>query len=64
FAERRKNQAQGAAFSMMWDTLDSDAKQRFYQKVDEGRESSEFKSRYQLLQNEIRYWDKEIERLR
>lgn len=64
FAERRKNQAQGAAFSMMWDTLDSDAKQRFYQKVDEGRESSEFKSKYQLLQNEIRYWDKEIERLR
>ncbi|UXD28190.1 hypothetical protein FORC066_0975 [Yersinia enterocolitica] len=48
----------------MWDALDSDAKQRFYQKVEEDGESSELKSRYQLLQNEIRHWEKEIERLR
>lgn len=48
----------------MWDALDSGAKQRFYQKIDVESASSEFKSRYQQLQNEIRYWDKEIERLR
>ncbi|WP_318392558.1 hypothetical protein [Enterobacter sp.] len=64
FAERRKKQAQEASFLMMWDALDSDVKQRFYQNVDVNGESSELKSRYQLLQNEIRYWDKEIERLR
>ncbi|MDI3172504.1 hypothetical protein QK313_32000 [Klebsiella michiganensis] len=64
FAERRKAQAQGATFSMMWDALDSDAKQLFYQKIDVESASSEFKSRYQQLQNEISYWDKEIERLR
>lgn len=64
FAERRKKQAQEASFLMMWDALDSDVKQRFYQKVDVNGESSELKSRYQLLQSEIRYWDKEIERLR
>ncbi|HDW8039620.1 TPA: hypothetical protein ACG0X0_001655 [Yersinia enterocolitica] len=64
FAERRKKEAQGSAFSLMWDALDSDAKQRFYQKVEEDGESSELKSRYQLLQNEIRHWEKEIERLR
>lgn len=63
FAERRKKQAQEASFLMMWDALDSDVKQRFYQKVDVNGESSELKSRYQLLQSEIRYWDKEIERL-
>ncbi len=64
FAERRKKQAQEASFLMMWDALDSDVKQRFYQNVDVNGESSELKSRYQLLQSEIRYWDKEIERLR
>ncbi|MEB5728052.1 hypothetical protein [Raoultella ornithinolytica] len=64
FAERRKAQAQGATFSMMWDALDLDAKQLFYQKIDVESASSEFKSRYQQLQNEISYWDKEIERLR
>lgn len=64
FAERRQKQAQEASFLMMWDALDSDVKQRFYQKVDVNGESSELKSRYQLLQSEIRYWDKEIERLR
>ncbi|SFR05395.1 hypothetical protein SAMN04487773_1819 [Enterobacter sp. kpr-6] len=64
YAERRKKQAQEASFLMMWDALDSDVKQRFYQNVDVNGESSELKSRYQLLQNEIRYWDKEIERLR
>ncbi|MGM7737792.1 hypothetical protein [Yersinia enterocolitica] len=64
FAERRKKEAQGSAFSLMWDALDSDAKQRFYQKVEEDGESSELKSRYQLLQSEIRHWEKEIERLR
>lgn len=64
FAERRKKQAQEASFLMMWDALDSDVKQRFYQNVDVNGESSELKSRYQLLQNDIRYWDKEIERLR
>lgn len=49
---------------MMWDVLDSDTKLRFYKKVDGNSESSEFNHRYQLLQNEIRYWEKEIERLR
>jgi hypothetical protein len=33
FAERRKAQAQGATFSMMWDALDSDAKQLFTKKL-------------------------------
>lgn len=64
FAERRKIQAEGAKFSMMWDVLDSDTKLSFYQKVDDNGESSQFKHRYQLLQNEIRHWEKEIERLR
>lgn len=64
FAERRRTQAEGAKFSMMWDVLDSETKRHFYQKVDENGESSEFKHRYQLLQNEIRHWEKEIERLR
>ncbi|PCQ61227.1 hypothetical protein CQA51_22585 [Klebsiella pneumoniae] len=64
FAERRKLQVECAKFSMMCDVLDSDTKLRFYKKVDGNSESSEFNHRYQLLQNEIRYWEKEIERLR
>lgn len=64
FAERRKAEAQGFAFSLMWDALDSDAKQRFYQLTKEDGESSELSTKYQRLQNDVRYWEKEIDRLR
>lgn len=49
FVERRKLQAEGSKFSMMWDVLDSDTKLRFYKKVDENSESSDFNRKYQLL---------------
>ena len=58
FAERRKAEAQGFAFSLMWDALDSDAKQRFYQLTKEDGESSELSTKYQRLQNDVRYWEK------
>lgn len=64
FAERRKAEAQGFAFSLMWDALDGDAKQRFYQLTKEDGESSELSTKYQRLQNDVRYWEKEIDRLR
>ncbi|MBW9462323.1 hypothetical protein FHC49_13415 [Kluyvera sp. EC_51] len=64
FAERRKAEAQGFAFSLIWDALDSDAKQRFYQLTKEDGESSELSTKYQRLQNDVRYWEKEIDRLR
>ncbi|WP_333497307.1 hypothetical protein [Kluyvera sp. CHPC 1.251] len=64
FAERRRAEAQGFAFSLMWDALDGDAKQRFYQLTKEDGESNELSTKYQRLQNDIRYWEKEIERLR
>lgn len=64
FAERRKAEAQGFAFSLIWDALDSDAKQRFYQLTKEDGESSELSTKYQRLQNDVRYWEKEIDRRR
>ena len=64
FAERRKAEAQGFAFSLMWGALDGDAKQRFYQLTKEDGESSELSTKYQRLQNDVRYWEKEIDRLR
>ncbi|WP_333010836.1 hypothetical protein [Kluyvera sichuanensis] len=48
----------------MWDALDGDAKQRFYQLTKEDGESSELSTKYQRLQNDVRYWEKEIDRLR
>lgn len=64
FAERRRAEAQGESFSIMWNALDADAKQNFYKQVDTDRESSELKFRYQRAQEVIHHWEKEIERLR
>lgn len=64
FAERRRAEAQRSVFELKWDTLDGDARLNFHRNVDAEKEPSELKSRYQFLQNQIHYWDKEIERLR
>ncbi|WP_057065103.1 hypothetical protein [Citrobacter freundii] len=63
FAARKALMSQCDMHDLMWFDLDSDTRMRWFEKVGENAPSSETKLKYQRIQEAIRYWDKDHNRL-
>ena len=63
FAARKVKEAESELHGLLWDEMDGDARMKWFEKVGTNAIPNELKFKYERIQERVRYWEKEQNRL-
>ena len=63
FAARKVKEAESELHGLLWYEMDGDARMKWFEKVGTNAIPNELKFKYERIQERVRYWEKEQNRL-